>query len=480
MTGTAAPAAAAVVAVVAVAFSGGRDSLALLHATCQAAGAQGLEVVALHVHHGLLPEADGWLRWAQRLCRRWQARGWPLRLRWARLSGSPAVGDSVEAWARAGRYAALTDLAQQEGATLLLLAQHRRDQAETVLLQALRGGGPAGLSAMPALADRAGLRWARPWLSQPREAIDAYVQRYRLVPLQDPSNLDPRWARNRLRLQVWPALTAAFAGAEAALAGAARRAQEAQAVLAEVAALDLAGLVNAQGHLNVAGWRALSAARQANALRAWWRAQAGQGAPASLIARLLAEVPSAGAACWPADGHSQCVLYRGGLQWAPLRQWPGQPVSGGAAPGGPPTGQVIDLSRPGCWCVPGWGGQFEVQLAQSGGAAPAQLRALALIRRVGKERFQSAASSLPRSLKKQFQAAGVPAHLRTGPLLFEAGEPGSLVFVPGLGIDARCWLADGQAQLRLVWQPKQPGPTGCGQGQDQHQDQNLGQDRAAG
>ena len=440
MNGMAAPAGA----VVAVAFSGGRDSLALLHATCQAARALQLEVVALHVHHGLLPEADDWLRWAQRLCKRWQARGWPLRLRWARLSGSPAPGNSVEAWARAGRYAALADLAHQAGATLLLLAQHRRDQAETVLLQALRGGGPAGLSAMPDLADRAGLTWARPWLGQPREAIDAYVRRHRLAPLQDPSNLDPRFARNRLRLQVWPALTAAFDGAEAALAAAAQRAQEARAVLAEVAALDLAGLVDAQGGLQVAGWRALSAARQVNALRAWWRAQAGQGAPSALIARLVAEVPSAGAARWPADGYSQCVLVQGRLRWLPLRQGLLQPLPAH----GLPTGLVMDLSRPGCWPVPAWGGCFEVQLAHSGGAASAQLRAVTLTHRQGGERFQSAAGNAPRSLKKQFQTAGVPAHLRAGPLLFAQGR---LVFVPSLGIDARCWLPDGQAQWRLVW-----------------------------
>ena len=235
---------------VAVAFSGGRDSLALLHATCRVAQLLGLQVVALHVHHGLLPEADSWLRSAQQRCARWQRRGWPLRLRWARLEGSPAPGDSLEAWARQGRYGALGRLAKDEGATLLLLAQHRRDQAETLLLQALRGGGPAGLSAMPLVADRGGLRWARPWLGQPRTAIDAYVQRHRLQPVEDPSNDDPRLARNRLRLQVWPALTAAFGDAESTLAAAAQRAQEAAAALAELAAIDLATLVDGRGCLS--------------------------------------------------------------------------------------------------------------------------------------------------------------------------------------------------------------------------------------
>ena len=87
----------------AVAFSGGRDSLALLHATCRAAQALGLQVAALHIHHGLLPEADAWLQDAQRLCARWRRRGWPVQLHWVRLSGQPGPGDSLEAWARAGR-----------------------------------------------------------------------------------------------------------------------------------------------------------------------------------------------------------------------------------------------------------------------------------------------------------------------------------------------------------------------------------------
>ena len=299
---------------VAVAFSGGRDSLALLHATCRAAQALGLQVVALHIHHGLLPEADGWLRRAQQLCARWRRRGWPGALRWQRLDGQPAPGDSLEAWARSGRHAALAGMALDAGASLLLLAQHRRDQAETFVLQALRGGAPAGLSAMPRQIDRAGVVWARPWLDQPRSAIESYLRQHRLQPVDDPSNADVRLARNRLRLQVWPALEAAFGHAEISLAAAAVRAQEARAALDELAALDLAPLVDADGRLAVAPWRGLSAARQANALRAWWAAQAGHSAPQALVTRLLAEVRPQGVARWPAGSGWTCALARGRLR----------------------------------------------------------------------------------------------------------------------------------------------------------------------
>jgi tRNA(Ile)-lysidine synthase len=121
--------------VVAVAFSGGRDSTALLHATLRAARDGGVQVVALHVHHNLQPEADTWLAHAQQVCQRW-SRGAPLRLLHRRLAGTPARGDSVEAWARRERYRALADMAHEAGAELVLLAQHRRDQAETFLLRA--------------------------------------------------------------------------------------------------------------------------------------------------------------------------------------------------------------------------------------------------------------------------------------------------------------------------------------------------------
>ena len=91
----------------AVAYSAGRDSTALLHATARAGRAQGFDVVALHVHHGLMPQADAWLEFAQTQCRRWRKSGLPVRLVSTRLTGKPSKGESVEAWARRERRAAL-------------------------------------------------------------------------------------------------------------------------------------------------------------------------------------------------------------------------------------------------------------------------------------------------------------------------------------------------------------------------------------
>jgi tRNA(Ile)-lysidine synthase len=281
---------------VAVATSGGRDSTALLHCTLAQAGPLGIEVLALHVHHGLMPQADAWQAQVRRQALRWGA-GFASE----QLAGAPAKGDSVEAWARQGRYAALSRLAHAHGCGIVLLAHHRRDQAETWLLQALRGAGSAGLSAMPRRAERDGLVWCRPWLEHPREAIEAYVRRHRLRVVEDTSNLDPRFARGRLRGSVWPVLQAAFPQVDTVLAMAARHAQAAQALADEAAAAD-AALVQAGDALRLAPWLALPPARRANVLRAWLQQQLGQGAPQTLVERLLAEAQGIGPARWPAPG----------------------------------------------------------------------------------------------------------------------------------------------------------------------------------
>ena len=280
----------------AVAVSGGRDSTALLHCTLRQAQPLGIEVWAFHVHHGLMPQADAWLQQVQR-----QARRWGARFDSRRLQGQPARGDSVEAWARAGRYEALAEMAREPGCKLVLLAHHRLDQAETFLLQALRGAGVAGLSAMPTVAQRQGLVWARPWLDTDPQAIASYVRRQRLQHVQDPSNADPAFLRSRLRQQLWPTLAAAFPQTQAALAAAAGHAQEAHALAMEVAAIDLQGIASGHG-MRLSAWRQLSPARQRNALRAWLHGVLGGPPPRTLMDRLVLELAAPQALAWPAPG----------------------------------------------------------------------------------------------------------------------------------------------------------------------------------
>jgi tRNA(Ile)-lysidine synthase len=405
---------------VAVAFSGGLDSTALLHATARAA--DGARVVALHVHHGLQPQADDWAAHCERI-----AAEFGVAFLCTRLSGAPARGDSVEAWARAGRHRALHDMAVAADADLLLLAHHRRDQAETFLLQALRGAGSAGLAGMPRAQWRDGVCWARPWLARPRATILAYAEQHGLRWIEDPSNADARFARNRLRQTFWPA----FPTAEAGLAQAALWAQQASDLAREVAEADLAPLSNA-GRLDLAALAGLSAARASNALRAWLAPHT--AAPASLIERLLSEWRPGATLSWPAPG-GELHAYRDGLFWVRA-----------SAPEHPPA--PIDLSRPGRYPQPGWRGSWLVEAAAPG-IAPGRLAGLLQRGRAGAEQFQRAPGSVPRSLKKACQEAGLPPWRRGGPLLFDA--QGRLVAMAGLGMDARAFAAQDEPQLSLRW-----------------------------
>lgn len=421
---------------IAVAYSAGRDSTALLHATATAAVGQGVEVLALHVHHGLSAHADDWLAHAQRQCARWARQGLPVCLSAQRLTGKPAPGESVEAWARRERYRALREMALQGGAIVVLLAHHQRDQAETLLLQALRGAGVAGLAGMPQTIEREGVTWARPWLQQPRSAIEAYVRHHRLRFVDDDSNEQPRFARNRLRLDAWPALVTAFPQAEASLADAATWAAQATEALAELASMDLAVLADAKG-LKLAAWQALSVARRVNALRVWLQREGGALPSSALLQRLQTELPGVGEAQWHAP-QGTWHRRRGRLVFVPVAQ---------SAPSEPQA--RLCITGPGRYPLPGWGGELIATRARQDGVHPAWLAQLELRPREGGEQFMAGIGRPARSLKKQYQAADVPAWERDGPLVYSGGQ---LVFVPGLGIDARVLALPGQPQLRLRWQ----------------------------
>lgn len=432
---------------VAVAVSGGLDSTALLHATVRQARGSSLQVHALHVHHGLMPQADAWLAHVAAQCRRWRRQGVDLHFHAHRVQTRPGPGDSVEAWARAQRYQALGDMARAAGCGLVLLAHHRRDQAETVLLQALRGGGPAGLAAMPREQFRQGLTWARPWRDCPRTAIEAYAARWHLAHVQDPSNADLRLARSRLRTRVWPELLQQFPQAEQALAAVASHAAQARAVLDEVAEQDMQAVAGT-GALQLDLWATLSPARRANVLRHWLRESWGQGVPETLVQRLITELPaqgSASGASWPSPG-GVLRVHRGQL-WLPAAS--GVAVAGaGDAPAVPPAVLSLDLSRPGTYAVPAWGGVVDVRQVDGTGVAAQRLQCAELRARTGGERFQSHPKGVPRSLKKQFQAAGVPAWQRQAPLVYGDGQ---LVFVPGLGLDARACSDGASPRVELAW-----------------------------
>lgn len=248
----------------AVAYSGGADSTALLLACVRRWPGQ---VRALHVHHGLQAAADDFERHGAAFC---AGLGVPFASR--RVQAHHAAGDSPEDAARRARYAALAALAHEQGGiTDIALAQHADDQAETLLLALSRGAGLPGLAAMPAYWQRDGLAWHRPLLGVPGAVVRHWLAGQGLKAgadwVEDPTNTDERFTRNRIRAHVLPALAQAFGdGFLATFSRSAAHAAEAQGLLAELAAADLDAVGRPP---RIAALQALGRARQANALRAW-------------------------------------------------------------------------------------------------------------------------------------------------------------------------------------------------------------------
>lgn len=246
----------------AVAFSGGADSMALLLACTRRWPGQ---VRAVHVHHGLQSAADDFEAHCRSVCARWDI---PLAVR--RVHAGPAAGQSPEDAARRARYQALSEAVQSEWPDVhdVVIAQHADDQIETLLIALSRGAGLPGLAGMPAHWQRAGLSWHRPWLRLPAAALREWLQLQGHSWIEDPSNRDEKLTRNRIRAHVLPVLERALPAFRDTFARSARHAAQAQEVLNEVAAQDLL-TVGVPPRLQAV--QQLTRARQALVLRHWLR-----------------------------------------------------------------------------------------------------------------------------------------------------------------------------------------------------------------
>jgi tRNA(Ile)-lysidine synthase len=272
----------------AIAFSGGADSSALLVACARRWPG---EVVAIHVNHGLQAAAADFERQCESTC---TMLGVPLHTMPVDARHRP--GDSPEDAARIARYAAIHEAARAAGAKCIALAQHADDQVETVLLALSRGAGIAGIAGMRAAWEKDGIAYRRPLLEVAAAEIRAWLHSQGIAWIDDPTNADERFTRNRIRTRVLPALVEAFPQYRDTFARSARHAAQAQALLEEVAGEDLVG---AGVPPAIAVLRSMSRARQANALRHWLKTAHGQQASAAQLDELLAQL----AAC-ATRGHS--------------------------------------------------------------------------------------------------------------------------------------------------------------------------------
>ncbi|MGE0498215.1 MAG: tRNA lysidine(34) synthetase TilS [Ramlibacter sp.] len=263
----------------AVAFSGGADSTALLLACAERWPGH---ISAIHVHHGLQPAADLFASHCESVCA-----GLAVPLELVHVDARPAPGESPESAARVARYEALAIAALRRNARCVLLAQHADDQVETVLLALSRGAGLPGLSAMPAAFERHGMCFGRPLLAVSGPDIRRWLARREAAWVEDPTNQDTALTRNRIRHGLLPALQEAFPGFRATFNRSARHAAQAQQLLDEVAVADLA---LAGQPPSVKALQALSQPRQANALRYWLRQTHGTAPSAVQLEELLSQI----------------------------------------------------------------------------------------------------------------------------------------------------------------------------------------------
>lgn len=264
----------------AVGLSGGADSTALLLACARKWPGQ---VQAIHVHHGLQAAADGFEEHCAALC---QSLNVPLWVK--RLDARHTPGQSPEDAARQARYKAFEAVAiaskAQAAIKSIAIAQHADDQAETLLLALSRGAGIAGLAAMPARWERAGVVWHRPLLQVAGADIRSWLRLQGQPWVEDPTNTDQRYTRNRIRAQLLPALEAAFPAFRETFARSASNAAHAAELLDELAQQDLLR-VGAPPHITVL--QGLSRARQANVLRHWLRVAYATTPSAAQLGELL-------------------------------------------------------------------------------------------------------------------------------------------------------------------------------------------------
>jgi tRNA(Ile)-lysidine synthase len=239
-----------------VGYSGGLDSSVLLYLLAGLRQAADFSLAAVHIHHGLSPQADAWAKHCAQVCSELDV---PLAVHPVEVR--PA-GEGVEAAARAERYRVFAHL----DTDFLVLAHHRDDQAETVMLQLLRGGGLKGLAAMPQARPLAGIVLLRPLLATSRAEISVWAVQNGVRWIEDESNTDVRLARNALRHEVLPKLSESFPDAPKALAQAAGQFAEAASLLDALADLDGREAMAADGlTLNVLS--ALPEPRARNLLR---------------------------------------------------------------------------------------------------------------------------------------------------------------------------------------------------------------------
>ncbi|PKO45150.1 MAG: tRNA lysidine(34) synthetase TilS [Betaproteobacteria bacterium HGW-Betaproteobacteria-22] len=411
-----------------LALSGGLDSMVLLHLLSQVKRNLGFELRAMHVHHGLSPNADAWAELCKRQCALY---GVPLKTVYVKVNQASKLG--VEAAARQLRYQAL--FADQSGADrFVVMAHHQDDQAETLLLQLMRGSGVKGLSAMAVVDSTRHL--LRPLLNVSRHALADYAVQHGLIWCDDESNRDVHFERNFLRHEIMPVLASRYPAVQSTLARTAAHLAEANDLLDVLAKQDAENLL-ADNSLCLKGLAVLDFVRSKNLLR-WWLGLNQLAMPSTehlseIIQQLLHAKSDADLMIRLQDKTIRRYQNRAyiGVDKIPLPfdlVWQGEP----------------------CLDIPNGGKLNFVAVEGRGLSHKYVMHQLRVTHRTGGERFKPHAAKPTRTLKYLLQEINMPPWQRTHLPLIYWGD--TLAYVPGVG--AACDLAASASEqgYEVFWQ----------------------------
>ena len=423
-----------------LAYSGGSDSHVLLHAMAALRDRYTASLEAVHVDHGLHPRSRAWGEHCAKVC---QELGVPLEIR--RLNLGPIRGESLEALARSARYEAIATL--MEPGEVVLTAHHRDDQAETVLLQLLRGSGIEGLAGMPLVK-----AWPPGWLGRPllafgRSELAEYARQQGIVWVEDSSNQELDFDRNFLRQEILPKLELRWPGLGKTLSRSARHCADAKLMIDQLASQDLAAAGRCDGGLSVEVLTQLAPARCRALLRLWIRKQGFRTPSTSRLERILGEVLRA------APDRTPCVHWQG----AEIRRYrDGLHLMAPLVPH-EPGARIFWAPEQSQLALPSGLGRLLARDGCPGGIEPVLWSTLPLeIRfRQGGERCRGTTTGCRRDLKKLLQELGLPPWLRHRlPLVFLGDR---LAAIADLWVCAEFQVPPQRQGIGIGWLDRPPG-----------------------
>jgi len=419
-----------------VAYSGGPDSHALLHSLAALRpNLSGISVCAIHVNHGLAATAADWEGHCAEVCQ-----GLQITFHAVRVTVGRTRGTSIEEEARRVRYQALARYMDQ--GDVVLTAHTEDDQAETLLLQLLRGSGADGLAAMPGHVAFACGWLARPLLTLPRRALQVYSRTQALDSVEDPSNQDRRLARNYVRHEVLPVLESRWPSVGQVLARTALHLAQSRQLMIDLAEIDLAHVRNPDTNtLNRCGLMPLDSSRRRNAIRAWIRDSGATLPSTSQLDQIEKNVLESAIDASPvvSFGDTSVRRYANDLYLLPRRLTTSQAAF--------------------CWELPTTrslvGGQLTAKFSKGQGIASVWVphNKVWVQFRHGGERFRMTGSGHHKSLKKLFQEWRIPPWERSLiPLIYIEDH---LAAVAGLWVSQRFASRSHEMGWMIEWRRDQ-------------------------